>query len=50
MACKVSDKENGGYDVMFVEEPPEYLLCVVCHLALKSPIQIIDCGHRLWKK
>ena len=46
MACKVSDIEDGGYDMMFVEEPPEFLLCIVCQLALRDPVLIIDCGHR----
>ena len=46
MASKISNVNDGGYEAQFVEEVPDYLLCTVCHLALKSPIQIIKCGHR----
>ena len=38
--------EVGGYDALFMEELPELLQCVVCHLALKRPVLIVDCGHK----
>ena len=40
---------GGGYECDFVNEVPEDLVCVVCQLALKDPLQIADCGHRLCK-
>ena len=40
---------EGGYDVDFVEEVPDEFLCCVCHLTLKEPVQIENCGHRLCK-
>ena len=40
---------EGGYACDFINEVPEDLVCVVCQLALKDPLQIADCGHRLCK-
>lgn len=40
---------EGGYDLDFVDEVPEEFTCCVCHLTLKEPVQIEDCGHRLCK-
>lgn len=40
---------EGGYECDFVNEVPEDLICVVCQLPLKDPLQIADCGHRLCK-
>ena len=40
---------GGGYDLDFVSEVPEEFICCVCHLTLKEPVQIEDCGHRLCK-
>ena len=34
------------FDTYFVSEVPDYLKCVVCHLVLRQPIQIMKCGHR----
>jgi len=39
-----------GYDFEFVTNLPEDLTCVVCHFALKNPVQLEDCGHRFCKK
>lgn len=39
--------ECGGYEANFVEEPLDYLKCVICHLALRNPLMFIDCGHRV---
>ena len=39
--------ELGGYDYEFVSKVPEVWECLVCHLALKDPVQIVGCGHRL---
>ena len=41
--------KDGGYDCNFVDELPEDLICVVCSFALKEPIQLEVCGHRLCK-
>ena len=40
---------EGGYQCDFVSEVPEDLACVVCLHALKNPVQMADCGHRLCK-
>ena len=40
---------EGGYECNFAREVPEDLICVVCQLALKDPVQMADCGHRLCK-
>jgi len=40
----------GGYDYEFVTNLPEDLTCVVCHFALKNPVQLEDCGHRFCKE
>ena len=43
------ESPEGGYKCDFVSEVPEDFLCVVCQLALKNPVQMADCGHRLCK-
>jgi len=35
----------GGYDFEFIEDIPDDLTCTLCHYALKTPVQIEDCGH-----
>ena len=40
---------EGGYECDFVNEVPEDFTCVLCLLALKNPVQMADCGHRLCK-
>jgi len=40
----------GGHDYEFVTNLPEDLTCVVCHFALKNPVQLEDCGHRFCKE
>ena len=40
---------EGGYECDFVSEVPEDYTCIVCLHALKDPVQIADCGHRLCK-
>lgn len=37
----------GGYDNEFTSNVPEYWKCLICHLTLKDPVQIVGCGHRL---
>jgi len=37
---------DGGYDVHFTSEIPQELKCVICHLVLREPVQIMTCGHR----
>ena len=39
----------GGYDYDFSSKVPEDWGCLVCHLTLKDPVQIVGCGHRLCK-
>ena len=38
--------EQYGYDASFVGETPDYLVCVLCHLAMRDPVMIITCGHK----
>jgi len=40
----------GGYDYEFITNLPEDLTCVLCHFALKNPVQLEDCGHRFCKE
>lgn len=37
---------ESGFDFLFVNDVSDELICVVCHLVLKEPVQ---CGHRLCK-
>jgi len=34
-----------GYDNEFIEAISDDLICILCHLALKNPLQIEECGH-----
>lgn len=38
---------DGGYDLDFADEVLEEFSCCVCHLTLKEPVEIENCGHRL---
>lgn len=40
---------ESGYDFDFVDDVSDELICVVCHLVLKEPVQLVQCGHRLCK-
>ena len=42
-------EEQYGFDADFVGEVPEFFKCVVCHLVLREPVQIMTCGHRFCK-
>ena len=35
-----------GYDVHFITEVWEDLMCILCTLTMKKPVQIDDYGHR----
>jgi len=35
----------GGYDYVFITDISEDLVCTLCHLAFKNPLQIEECGH-----
>eukprot|EP00493_Phyllostaurus_siculus_P023578 UN23914 len=37
---------KGGWEASFVDEVPDFLLCSVCHLPFRNPIQILTCGHK----
>ncbi|KAL9954658.1 hypothetical protein ACROYT_G042223 [Oculina patagonica] len=47
MAAGGNVPELGGYDYEFTNRVPEDWECLVCHLAMKDPVQIVGCGHRL---
>ena len=36
-----------GYDVNFIDNLPDYLTCVICDLALRNPVMLVNCGHRI---
>ena len=40
---------KSGYNFEFVGDVPDELICVVCHLVLKEPVQLVQCGHRFCK-
>ena len=40
---------ESGYDFDFVSDVSDEVICVVCHLVLKKPVQFVQCGHRLCK-
>ena len=39
--------ESGGYSYQFVENPPEIVKCVICHLPSRDPYLSECCGHIL---
>lgn len=45
--CKVKQEMIGGYDYDFVSDIPGELVCVLCDLPLRNPVQLSACGHRL---
>ena len=47
MATGGNVPELGGYDYEFTSKVAEDWECLVCHLPLKYPVQIVGCGHRL---
>ena len=47
MATEKDVLELGGYDYEFTSKVREDWECLVCHLPLKDPMQIVGCGHRL---
>ena len=40
------EEQKHGYDATFVSEVADELRCVICHLVLREPVQIMACGHR----
>ncbi|XP_057302613.1 TNF receptor-associated factor 4-like [Hydractinia symbiolongicarpus] len=40
------EEHEGGYDYFFASSVPVDLTCVVCHSAMRDPVQIVNCGHR----
>ncbi|CAH3164471.1 unnamed protein product, partial [Pocillopora meandrina] len=47
MAARQNVPELGGYDYEFTVKVPDNCDCLVCHLPMKDPVQIVGCGHRL---
>ena len=47
MAASPNLPELGGYDYEFTGKVPDNCECLVCHLPMKDPVQIVGCGHRL---
>jgi len=41
--------ESGGFDYHFVENPPELLICDICHLPSCNPYLSVCCGHLFCK-
>ena len=42
-------EEQYGIDANFISEVADNLKCVVCHLVMRQPVQIMTCGHRFCK-
>ena len=43
---KVSSySSDGGYDLQFVDSPPDRVVCVICHLPSRDPHMTACCGH-----
>ena len=47
MAVSPNVPELGGYDYEFTGKVRDRCECLVCHLPMKDPVQIVGCGHRL---
>jgi len=45
----MAESALGGYDYVFITDLPEDLVCTLCHLAFKNPLQIEECGHTFCK-
>ena len=43
------DLMENGYDCDFASDVSKELICVVCNLVLREPVQLGECGHRLCK-
>lgn len=41
----MSSSQDQGYDMDFLEDPPNYLKCIFCTLVLRDPVVLIGCGH-----
>ena len=46
MAAGQNVPQLGGYDYEFTGKVPEDYECLVCHLPMKDPVQIVQCGHK----
>ena len=40
----VMAEKDGGYDLNFIEEPPDELLCLICTFPARDPLQNDCCG------
>ena len=45
----ISNNEKGGYDVEFVGNEPNDVICIICLFVLREPMQAEQCGHRFCK-
>ena len=41
---------SGGYEYEFLSPVPEKWRCIICHLPLNDPVQIVSCGHRICQR
>ena len=41
------EDKDGGYECDLIEEPPDDLVCPICHLPLRKPHLISCCGRKL---
>ena len=44
---KVTMATKGGYDVKFLEDVSDHLICVICQLVFRDPVLFVECGHKL---
>ena len=35
---------TGGYDLKFIDDPPDDLICLICTFPAKDPMQLSCCG------
>ena len=40
----IEEDNIGGYDYMFLEEPPSDVVCPICRLVAREPLQVSCCG------
>lgn len=45
----MENRHEGGYEYVFASNVPDDLTSIVCHSAMREPVQIVNCGHRFCK-
>ena len=54
MAASHNENYEACYDVELVDngkqETNDEIICTICHLVLRNPVQVTPCGHRFGQK